>query len=94
MPQFEGLVASRQTGDGGFSGSYTGEVKVRMFQGPGRSDKIGDIYTNSANKIEWTVGKGKINMNKFGFAYDADRDYNFNKDLGKNQVKAGILSLL
>ncbi len=76
----EGLVATRQTGEDGFSGSYAGEVKARMYQGPGRSDKVANgNYKNSANKIEWTVAKGKINMDKFGFKYDVDKDYNFNK---------------
>lgn len=72
----EGLVAGRQTGIlGEFSGSYTGEVKVRSFQGPGRSDA-----GTSANKIEWTVGKGKLNMGRLGFAYDVDRDFNYDED--------------
>ncbi|MGB6128317.1 MAG: hypothetical protein WBG30_06160 [Psychrilyobacter sp.] len=89
----EGLVATRQTGDAGFSGSYAGEVKVIMNQGPGRSDKNKDVkgytgtspdnYANSANKIEWTVGKGKVSMGKLGFIYDVDRDYNFDKNWNK-----------
>jgi hypothetical protein len=83
----EGLVAGRQTGEGGFSGSYTGEVRARMYQGPGRSDKEGNgNYANSANKIEWTVAKGKLNMDKFGFIYDIDRDYNFNKKWEKTSA--------
>lgn len=92
----EGLVAGRQTGIlGEFSGSYSGEVKVRMYQGPGRSAKVPaldddgnantgvDNYANSANKIEWTVAKGKLNMGRFGFAYDVDRDLNYDKNWNK-----------
>ncbi|MCS5421039.1 MULTISPECIES: hypothetical protein [Psychrilyobacter] len=72
----EGLVEGRQTGIlGEFSGSYNGEVRARMFQGPGRSnDGV------NANKIEWTVGKGKLNMGRFGFKYDVDRDFNYDSD--------------
>jgi len=92
----EGLVAGRQEGIlGEFSGSYTGEVKVRMYQGPGRSAKVPALdsdgkantgvgnYANSANKIEWTVAKGKLNMGRVGFAYDVDRDMNYDKDWNK-----------
>jgi hypothetical protein len=84
----EGLVAGRQTGDGGFSGSYIGEVVAKSKQGPGRSDKEvnvkGDkVYSNSVNKVEWTLGKGKLNMGRFGFVYDVDRDYNFDKNWNK-----------
>ena len=72
----EGLVEGRQTGIlGEFSGSYSGEVRVKMNQGPGRSND-----GNNSNKIEWTVGKGKLNMGRFGFKYDVDRDFNYNDD--------------
>ena len=37
----EGLLATRQTGMG-ITASYAGEVKTRMYQGPGRSDKTSD----------------------------------------------------
>jgi hypothetical protein len=84
----EGLVAGRQTGETGFSGSYTGEVVAKSEQGPGRSNKVinpnGDkVYSNAVNTIEWTLGKGKLNMDKFGFMYDVDRDFHFDKDSNK-----------
>lgn len=81
----EGLLAGRQEGImGEISGSYLGEVRVRSWQGGGRSDKAANgNYKNSVNKIEWTVAKGKVNMGDFGFAYDVDRDYNFNKKWDK-----------
>lgn len=60
------------------NGSYTGEVKTRMYQGAGRSDA-----GVNANKIEWTVGKGSVKMDKLSFGYDVDRDYNFTKDWNK-----------
>lgn len=80
----QGLLATRQTGEAGFSGSYAGEVKVRSWMGAGRSAKSSDgNYAKSPNKIEWTVAKGKLNMGKLGFTYDVDRDYNFNKNWDK-----------
>ena len=79
-----GLLATRQTGEIGFSGSYAGEVRVRSWAGAGRSDKEANgNYSNSVNKVEWTVAEGKLNMGKIGFAYSADRDYNFDKDWNK-----------
>lgn len=77
----QGLVAGRQAGDGTkFSGTYTGEIKTRMYQGPGRSDKENNgNYSKEVNRVEWTVAKGKLNMDKFGFIYDVDRDYRFDK---------------
>ncbi|MEI6857513.1 hypothetical protein [Psychrilyobacter sp.] len=82
----KGLLETRQTGMmGEFSGSYAGEVRVRSWQGPGRSDKetTNDNYSESVNKIEWTVAEGKLNMGKLGFAYSVDRDYNFDKNWNK-----------
>jgi len=77
----KGLLETRQTGImGEFSGSYAGEVKVAMQQGPGRSNAGAEV-----NKIEWTVAEGKLNMGKLGFSYSADRDYKFDKDWNKTR---------
>jgi len=82
----EGLVAGRQTGDGGFSGSYTGEVRTNMYQGGGRSEKVANgNYKNEANNIEWTLGKGKVNVGRVGFIYDVDRDFKYDKDWNKTR---------
>jgi len=93
----KGLLATRQTGEIGFSGSYAGEVRVRSWVGPGRSEKIADKddkgkvnagagnYKNSVNKVEWTVAEGKLNMGRLGFAYSADRDYSYDKNWNKTK---------
>jgi hypothetical protein len=92
----KGLLETRQEGImGEFSGSYAGEVRVRSWQGAGRSTKVPAVdsdgkanagvgnYSNSVNKVEWTVAEGKLNMGKIGFAYSADRDYKFDKNWNK-----------
>jgi hypothetical protein len=77
----KGLLETRQTGImGEFSGSYAGEVKVAMEQGPGRSNAGAEV-----NTVEWTVAEGKLNMGKLGFSYSADRDYKFDKDWNKTR---------
>lgn len=76
-----GLIQDRQIGEeSSFTGTYFGELRMRNYQGPGRSDKVAK---NSANKLEWTLAEGKLNMGDFGFAYSIDRDQNFDKDWNK-----------
>lgn len=70
----DGLLATRQTGEG-ISGTYTAEMRVRNYQGPGRSND-----GQKSNKIEATLAEGKINMGKLGFIYSVDRDYNMDKN--------------
>ena len=87
------LVAGRQTGEEGFSGSYFAEISTSMSQGPGRSDKTGDLYTHeSLNSISTTLAEGKLNMGKLGIFYGAYRDDNFNKDWDKTSESWSVES--
>jgi len=63
----EGLIATRQTGEAGFSGSYAGEVRVRSWQGPGRSDKNKDLDT--------TGGTAKANTKNTRLATENPDNY-------------------
>ncbi len=66
----EGLLATRQIGEGGFEGTYLGEVVYKGWVGPNNNDY---------SRLEWTIAKGKLNFGKLGFVYDIDRDFHYYK---------------